>query len=204
MALVSRLAAVCALALLAPAVPAQAGPPGRWTPLNDAESNTLEVGVARSGNGLLNILWLQYGMLDEWDYWAGTFGLVLVAVVETIIFIWVFKPENAWRSIHQGADIRIPSVFKFVMTFVTPLYLLVILGWWAVQDALPILRNQKTAGGGPPSADAEPYILASRLIMLAFIVGFLVLIRIAWKRNGYRDREGFAEVEPTPQAQEAA
>jgi NSS family neurotransmitter:Na+ symporter len=154
--------------------------------------------------GVLNIIWLEHGMLDEWDYWAGTFGLVLVAVVETIIFLWIFKPENAWRSIHQGADIRIPSVFKFIMTFITPLYLLVILGWWAVQDALPILRNQRTAGGGPPTSEAEPYILASRLIMVAFVIGFLVLVRIAWKRNGYRDRDGFVEVEPPPEAQEAA
>ena len=57
MALVSRSAALCALSLLALAAPAAAGPPGSWTALNDAETNTLEVGVARDGNGLLNILW---------------------------------------------------------------------------------------------------------------------------------------------------
>jgi hypothetical protein len=52
-----RSAALCALSLLVLAAPAGAGPPGTWTPLNDAESNALEVGVARDGNGLLNILW---------------------------------------------------------------------------------------------------------------------------------------------------
>ena len=59
--------------------------------------------------------WLRYGVLDDWDFWGGTFGLVLVAVIETMIFMWIFKPENAWRSIHQGADIQIPRIFKFVI-----------------------------------------------------------------------------------------
>src|SRR5688572_14351116 len=90
--------------------------------------------------GLLHIIWLEHGFLDDWDFWGGTFGLVVLALIETIIFIWVFKPENAWRSIHEGADIRIPRIFKFVMTYITPVYLLFILVWWGWADAIPILR----------------------------------------------------------------
>lgn len=140
--------------------------------------------------GLLHIVWLEHGFLDEWDYWAGTFGLVLLAVVETIIFIWVFKPENAWRSIHQGADIQIPRIFKFIMTFVTPVYLLVILSWWGWQDAWPILKGDRIAPG------SEFYVMLSRGIIVLFAVAFAVLVRIAWTRNGYKDREGFRELEP--------
>lgn len=139
--------------------------------------------------GLMHIGWLEHGVLDEWDYWAGTFGLVVLAMLETIIFVWVFKPENAWRSIHQGADIRIPRIFKVIMTFVTPVYLLFILTWWGWQDALPILRMERVTPG------SEPYVLISRLVIVAFAISFIVLIRIAWKRNGYDDRKGFTEVE---------
>jgi SNF family Na+-dependent transporter len=139
--------------------------------------------------GLLNIFWLRHGMLDDWDFWAGTFGLVIVAVLETIVFMWIFKPENAWRSLHLGADLRIPTIYKFIMTYVTPLYIIGILLAWGIQDAIPILRLERTT---PENA---PYIMASRLIMLAFVIGFLVLIRMAWKRNGYRDADGLAEVE---------
>ena len=57
MALDSRLAAVTTLALLALAAPAAAGPPGTWTKVHDAESTTPEIGLARSSNGLLNVLW---------------------------------------------------------------------------------------------------------------------------------------------------
>lgn len=142
--------------------------------------------------GLLTILWLQYGFLDEWDFWAGTFGLAVFAFIEVVLFMWVFKPEEAWKSLHQGADLRIPGGYKFVMTYVTPLYLGVILVAWAWQQAFPILTLQNVKPG------TEFYIHASRLIIVAFIVFFLVMIRMAWKRNGYRDREGFVEVTNTP------
>jgi SNF family Na+-dependent transporter len=149
--------------------------------------------------GLMHILWLRHGFLDEWDYWAGTFGLVLMAVLETIIFVWVFGPERAWASIHQGADIRIPGVFKFIMTYVTPLYLMVILGWWGATEAVPILLNHRSAGSmDPVSAIDMPYVNLSRAIILLFAVAFVVLVRVAWKRNGYDDRKGFAEVGPDP------
>lgn len=133
--------------------------------------------------GLMHVFWLQYGFLDEWDYWGGTFGLVIVAVIEVVLFMWVFRPENAWREIHDGADIRIPNVFRFIMTYVTPLYLFVILTWWAVTDALPILRLERAAGGGPVAPETIPYIIAARGIMLAFVIGFLLLIRLAWQKN---------------------
>ena len=139
--------------------------------------------------GVMHIAWLEHGVLDEWDYWAGTFGLVVLAVVETIIFIWIFKPENAWRSIHEGADIQIPRIFKFIMTYVTPIYLLIILGWWGWTDALPILRMERVTPG------SETYVLISRAAIALFAVAFVILIRVAWTRNKYDDRRGFVEVE---------
>lgn len=148
--------------------------------------------------GLLTIVWFQYGFLWEWDFWAGTFGLALMAMIEVVLFMWVFKPENAWRALHQGADIRIPIIFKFVMTYITPLYLGVILLYWLYQDAIPILTLQKSATGGAVAAGTEIYVHMSRLIIVAFAATFLVLIRMAWKRNGYDDRAEFPVVEDTP------
>jgi neurotransmitter:Na+ symporter, NSS family len=138
--------------------------------------------------GLMHIAWLEHGFLDEWDYWGGTFGLVLLAVVETMLFVWVFGPANAWRSIHEGADVRIPRIFKFIMTFITPVYLLVILVWWAWQDALPILRMERVAPG------AEGYVLLARLVILLFAAVFLALVRVAWTRNGYNESAGLRPV----------
>ena len=141
--------------------------------------------------GIMHIVLLEHGVLDDWDFWAGTFGLVLLATIETILFIWVFKPERAWHSIHQGADIRIPRVFKFIMTFVTPVYLLAVLVAWAVQMGVPILRMEGVA------EESRHWITLSRLVMVLFIVVTIILVRLAWKRNRYDDRAGFVEVEDT-------
>ncbi|MCE2902259.1 MAG: sodium:calcium symporter [Gemmatimonas sp.] len=151
--------------------------------------------------GMMHVTWLGHGFLDEWDYWVGTFGLVLVAVLETVVFIWIFKPDNAWKSIHMGADINIPKIFKFIMTYVTPLYLFIILTWWGKDEAIPILLNQRSAGSSNPVSDIDmPYITISRGILVAFVIVFLFIIRTAWKRNGYDDRKGFVEL-PTNRAE---
>ncbi|MEX1184929.1 MAG: sodium-dependent transporter [Gemmatimonadota bacterium] len=152
------------------------------------------LGVITLVFGFMHISWLEYGFLDEWDYWAGTFGLVVLAVIETVLFMWVFGPSRAWSSIHEGADIRIPRIFKFIMTFITPVYLLVILTWWGWQDALPILRMERVVPG------AENYVIISRLIILLFFVTFIGLIKLAWRRNRYDDRVGFREVAATGEA----
>lgn len=144
--------------------------------------------------GLMHVAWLGRGFLDEWDYWAGTFGLVVFAIVEVILFLWVFGPDRAWREIHEGADIRIPRVFKHVMAWVTPLYLAVILVWWGKDDALPIILNRKSAGSSAPVVPAdEPYIWGARLAMVAIVLILAVLVHRAWRRNGYDSRKGFVE-----------
>lgn len=145
--------------------------------------------------GLMHVAWLGHGFLDEWDYWAGTFGLVVSAIIEVVIFMWVFGARRAWHEIHLGADIRIPRGFKFIMTWVMPLYLAVILVWWGKDDALPIILNLKSAGSSNPVVPADaPYIWGARALLVAIALAFVVLVRRAWKRNGYDDRKGFVEV----------
>lgn len=68
----------------------------------------------------------QAGAFGEFDYWAGTFSLVLFALGESIVFVWVFGIDNAWNEINRGADIKIPHFFKYVIKFVTPLFLLAV------------------------------------------------------------------------------
>ena len=127
--------------------------------------------------GLAHIVWYTRGFLDEWDYWAGTFGLVVVALVETIVFVWIYGPNNMWRSLHQGATLRIPRFFKGVMTYVTPVFLLVMMAWWIKQDAIPTLLME-----GKPAAEV-PVRWASRAVMLGILVVQVLLVRAAWARR---------------------
>jgi SNF family Na+-dependent transporter len=147
-----------------------------WTP-----GFTLRVLFAvTAGLGLLHVLYNAQGFLTEWDYWAGTFGLVILALVETIIFVWIFGPDNAWRELHVGASIQIPRVFKFILTYVTPVFLLVMMIWWTVIEAIPTLLME-----GVPE-EQRGVRTASRLVMLAILIGQILLIRYAWARKRER------------------
>jgi Mn2+/Fe2+ NRAMP family transporter len=51
----------------------------------------------------LVIFFLVHGFMDELDFWAGTFGVVLLALIEIVVFFWVFGKEKAWEEITRGA-----------------------------------------------------------------------------------------------------
>lgn len=74
--------------------------------------------------GIPTVVFFEYGVFDEYDNWAGTFSLVVFALLEVILFSWVFGIENGWKEIITGADIRLPTFYKFVLVYITPLLLL--------------------------------------------------------------------------------
>ncbi|MDD5383055.1 MAG: sodium:calcium symporter, partial [Candidatus Margulisbacteria bacterium] len=125
----------------------------------------------------LPIFFLGQGVVDELDFWGGTFCLVLFGTIETVLFVWVFGIEKAWEEIHHGAEMKIPSFYKLIIRYVTPLFLFFILGFWFLQQGLPVIMMQGVAPA------IQPYILATRigLILLFLVIAFLV--RKAWYRK---------------------
>ena len=83
-------------------------------------------GLIALAMGLPTVLFYQYGYFDEYDYWGGTVSLVIFALLETILFAWVFGMEKGWAEITRGADIRIPGAYKWIMKYVTPVLLLLV------------------------------------------------------------------------------
>lgn len=69
----------------------------------------------------------QQSFFDEFDYWAGTLALVIMAVAESILFCWVFGMKRGWEEITRGGDLKVPRIFYYIMKFVTPTFLIVIL-----------------------------------------------------------------------------
>lgn len=121
------------------------------------------------------IFFLGHGVLDEMDFWGGTFALVLFGTIETILFTWVFGMDHAWGEIHQGAELEIPAVYKFVMKYVTPTFLLVILGAWVVQQGIPTIFLK----GVPP--DRIPFVAATRAGLTALFGLLIFLVHRAWR-----------------------
>jgi len=76
--------------------------------------------------GLPTVLFFNYGVFDEYDYWAGTVSLVVFALAEIILFSWVFGMKRGMQEINSGGDIKVPNAFGFIIKWVTPIFLLVV------------------------------------------------------------------------------
>lgn len=123
------------------------------------------------------VFFLGKGVVDELDFWGGTFFLVIFAAIETILFAWVFGMEKAWDEIHHGADMRVPKVYKFIIKYVTPAFLFFILGMWFWQEWRPVIFMQNVA------AEAQPYVVGTRIGLLAVFAVLAVLVKMAWRRK---------------------
>jgi SNF family Na+-dependent transporter len=123
------------------------------------------------------VLFLKNGVVDELDFWGGTFFLVLFATIETILFGWVFGIDKAWDEIHKGADMRVPKIYKFIIKYITPLFLFIILGMWFWQQWLPIIFMKNV------SAADKPFILGTRIGLVLIFLVLAILVKIAWKKK---------------------
>ena len=75
------------------------------------------------------------------DDWVGTFLIFVLAMVQIICFSWVFGIERGWKEAHEGASIRIPFFYKFVMKYVAPGYLLIVFIAFAVTNLPAWIKN---------------------------------------------------------------
>ncbi|WP_457623587.1 sodium-dependent transporter [Persephonella sp.] len=137
------------------------------------------------------------GALDELDFWVGTFGLVIFALFEVITFVWIlgirdlkeklvgksliikvlivlkYSPEYAWKELNRYADIRIPRVFYYILSYIAPFFLIVILVWWLF-TTLPAKLIPDHINGW----------IARLFILFVFILG-VILVKKAWElKNG--------------------
>lgn len=123
------------------------------------------------------IFFLKNGVVNELDFWGGTMFLVIFGLIEVILFAWVFGMNNAWEEIHRGADMRIPRIYKFIIKYVTPTFLIFILGVWLWQEWIPVILMQNVP------LENKPYILGTRAGLLALFAVLALLVKIAWRRK---------------------
>ncbi|MDP2363470.1 MAG: sodium:calcium symporter, partial [Ignavibacteria bacterium] len=123
------------------------------------------------------VFFLKFGFLDEMDYWAGTFGLVVFALIETVLFMWVFGADKAWKEMNNGGDIKIPFFFYYIMKYITPVILMVLMIWWFIQSALPTLMLHNVA------PENVPYIWGARILMVTIAVLLILMVKKAWDNN---------------------
>jgi SNF family Na+-dependent transporter len=108
------------------------------------------------------VLFMHKGVLEELDFWAGTYLLVVFAAIEAVVFAWFFGMRRGWKEMHEGADFQVPRIFYPIMGFVTPVYVLGLLGWYSIY-ALP--QKIMTAGNSPHLWLARGMILVSGVLL---------------------------------------
>jgi SNF family Na+-dependent transporter len=110
--------------------------------------------------------------LNTMDFWVGSAMIFVLATVQVILFSWVFGVEKGCAFAHEGAQMRLPRGFKFVIKYVSPLYLLTVFGFWCYLN-FPDEVKKLRAGGVP---------LLTLGVIGTVLVFFVVLIAIAGKR----------------------
>src|SRR5690606_30627507 len=70
------------------------------------------------------------------DFWVGTFLIFILATLQIIMFGWVLGIDKGWKEAHAGAVMRIPRIFRFIMKWVSPIFLLSIFTMWILINVL--------------------------------------------------------------------
>ncbi len=100
--------------------------------------------------GAAAIIYLSQGLaaLGATDFWC-EFMMILAGLAQVILFGWVVGAECGLREANRGADFRIPRFMAFVIRYVTPTFLIVVLSLWCVYNGPAQLAsmNPETQGG---------------------------------------------------------
>jgi SNF family Na+-dependent transporter len=130
--------------------------------------------AALSGTGSGLVIYFSGGMtaLGTMDFWVGTFLIVLLAFVQSILYGWVMGIDRGEKEAHRGAHMRIPRFVQYVLKYVSPFYLAIVVGMFFF-EGIPE-QSESLLKNGPA------------LVAILFIVGvlllFLALTAVAGRR----------------------
>jgi NSS family neurotransmitter:Na+ symporter len=141
------------------------------------------------------VLWYSKDLttLDTIDFWVGSFFILLVAAVQIIAFGWIFGVDRGLAEAHVGAHMRIPRVFRFVIKYVSPAYLLVVIVGFCVTNLPDKVKDDGTVAKGYVTKVLEdPDTQRTWMFLLVTIVALVVITAIGakrWRAQG-RDLDG--------------
>lgn len=137
--------------------------------------------------GSLIVTFFSAGLLalDTMDFWVGSVLIFVLATVEVIIFGWVFGVDRGLQEAHQGALLRIPGVFRFIIKYVSPVYLLIIFGLFVW--SLRAVEEKKARLAAVSSSPAAVFTLLFMAILIGFLA-VLVSLAVARWQSSERDR----------------
>ncbi len=129
------------------------------------------------------IFFLKQGFLDDMDFWLGTFGVTVFAVVEIVIFVWLFGPKNAWQEITRGADMRVPRIFFYILKYVTPMFLIGLLGVWLYKTGFEVILMKNV------KPENMAYVAGVRVMLCLMLVGLVIGVKYSFAHHRLKARE---------------
>ena len=111
--------------------------------------------------------------LDTMDFWVGTVLIVCLALIQALLYGWLFGIERGAREAHRGAELRIPRVVQYVLKYVTPVYLTWMLAAFARDQAPAYFRSL--------SDDRAAVVTLSLIVVVASV--FLLSFDFAGRRR---------------------
>lgn len=137
-----------------------------------AKGVTLVVVICGIGSFLTMYYSKDGTFLSTLDNWVGTFFIVILALVQMIIFSWIFGVDRGMKEAHEGAEMTIPRFYRPIMKWVTPIYLLIICVAFAVANLGDWIR----------AVMADFRAQLAMALMGAVTIMLLVMVRIGEKR----------------------
>ncbi len=118
--------------------------------------------ITAIGAGLVMFFSKNVTALDFTDFWC-EFMMILAALGQVIIFGWIIGAERGLEEANRGAAFRIPRFVAYVIRYVTPTFLAVILGLWCFYNGPDRLRAMSpTIQGDLAARGAYGNIIAVR------------------------------------------
>jgi NSS family neurotransmitter:Na+ symporter len=158
------------------------------------------VGLTLFVLGLPVVLFLKFGYMDQYDFWIGTVLLALLALCETLVFVFAFSKskvsgsgiknklkgylkfglDSGWEEMMRNADIKIPRIFYYILKFIVPIYLIVLFFGWLWQDL-----KSKTSVILMRGVGSQPALFQwlARLTIIGVILGIAFLVGRVWSKK---------------------
>jgi SNF family Na+-dependent transporter len=140
--------------------------------------------------GSFFVIWYSRDLLalDTLDFWVGTFLIFILAAIQIIVFGWVFGIDRGIAEAHQGAQMRIPPGFRFIMKYVAPAYLLIVFAGFLYQQIIgPLMQGKES----PRLAQiAETPEVRHTIWLIAIVAAGLIVITWIGERRWLRQGAG--------------
>lgn len=145
--------------------------------------------------GLPTVLFFREGVFDEYDYWAGTVGVFTFAMLQIILFSWVYGADKGWKEFNRASTIKVPGFFRLIIKYITPIMLIVIFVAALIQPANGDWKSAFTEGWsfdgssvigrmmGKGARENGIYTAMARYFLITIFISGMVLVFFASKKR---------------------